>query len=621
MFNSASTKEHEYLSNYPAIINEFSLSTDTKLININREAIRLKEEPSVYGENPEGAPFSNNSLEKKHTLGKKNTVSELMINLAMMGNSSGGTQQSTANSRPISPPLTTTTSILQDRCVPGRVEAGATRGSFMLDLYYRLKMGGARLFDMLYLIKYIYEYKINTPDIVFRNIEDIVRCSTHFCEVPTDYETLESPGEPFSTISKEAPGHWFIRMQAEKEQLRREDIQEALRNDFGLSEDCLFLQAISKNEMVVTSLTLEDISQSVANELERYNSRTDKAEVSLTCHFNQRAEKLFSSIYYNSLSSFLQKLFRLIRDIELLLKELQSYLPNSSESTLNLESKDLDTRLANKYPRAADFNVSGHLPLLGPTIRPFQLEVNRLFARDKLKVPPVESSTPQTIYDKSADEQSRPLTGLYAQTMAKFRAATGKEPRDTKSQPPVSEGGYVSKKLRFARELKEIIEYEITMNGMRHTLEQRYRKQKQQEKRLASITDSEGAGGKVRTALTRFKFGAGSRRPVSRGQSASTEAEFSTGLGERHRSADAQKIYSPGRMSKREFQISTQSRSLMDRSGCSSNREEKREKARVFRPKRKVPRSVSSSLFDNQLSKEDQQRMQTDLDSFILSPF
>ncbi len=450
------------------------------------------------------------------------------------------------------------------------------RNVYIIDLYDRTKMVAVRLFDAVYLVRYIIERKVGQSLALFKNVEDILARSLHFEEVArtADLELSTEQVQPqhdnelvnniiggIVKVVAEAPGKNFVKLKEERPQLTLEQVAQMMASNFGIPRDYILIKEIFSNEMMLSNLSIEEIRSLVRREVEQFRQQGLAAAMSQLCYLHHVCDRLFASMFHLALNNLVQRLLRLFRDIEQLLKELGSQLGEKvvtqSQQKIfdrlrNWKTKP-DAAMAEKYPKAKHFDFDAQLPLMDDFIKPFQRAMDKLFAKDKLsRNQGAQDSHPKLA---AADEESQTLEGppkkmdvdlvkkmvLFEKNrhhlpinQSAVRSAKSESKREPASTAEESRSA-CGKKSEASKELRQILGFGSTISSLQNCFEMRSRKLRLMDLALPSIAHSQLPSkvnsAKVRRILSKIRSPAYERsqhRPPE--GSASVESGVPEGL-------------------------------------------------------------------------------------------
>ena len=580
------------------------------------------------------------------------------------------------------------------------------RNVYIIDLYDRTKMVGARLFDSVYLVRYIIERKVGQTLGLFRNVDDILARSLHFEEAPRTAEAelssehLQSHENELVNniiggivkVVAEAPGKSFIKLKEERPQLTQQQVTKMMESAFGIPRDYILIKEIFSNEMILSNLSVDEIRNLVRREVELFKQQGLASAMSQLCYLNHVSDRLFASLFHLSLSNLVQRLLRLFRDIEHLLKELAAQL---GEKVVTQSQEKLFDRLRNwkarpdqamaeKFPKAQLFDFDAQLPLMDDFIKPFQRAMDRLFAKDKLprhgqesqaRLPDAEEASQTAEGPKKLDvefvkkmvvfEKNRHHLPINQSAVRSAKSESKREPASTAEESRSPNG----KKSEFSKELRQIIGYGATINSLQNCFDTRSRKMRLLDLAMPSIVNSQLPAkvnsSKVRSILAKIRHpclersqprqpdGSASACSGPEGPSAPASASLRKARQRKHvRSADHSTVDRSPRQTavrsklaaalkspavdteatkrtnsktrpNRSFQITTSGwRHAAAREtsrGFKSGLNLRQESSANWKETKRL--SFRDRLQESATSKEDDDRLERNLDSFILSPF
>ena len=438
--------------------------------------------------------------------------------------------------------------------LPHVIDRVRQRNVYIIDLYDKMKMLGLRMFDSIYLVRFIIEKKLGTPLGVFRQIDDIISRSEHFEEIPRSGE-FDMSSEKIQTshenelvnniiggllkVVAEAPGRSFIKLKEEKKQLTKDTIEKLMESHFEISKDYILIKEILSNEMLLYNGSVDNVKSCLQKELDVFRQQKLYNVMTKMCYLNHVCDKLFTSMFQLSLTNLLQKLYRLFRDIDQLLKELvanmgdrtwKASLEKLQESYKNWKIKP-DHDMLQKFPRAREFDFDSQLPLMNEFIRPFQRVMDRLFAKDKMdRKAPVEKGIILKDYEDSAammeglpkkidyefvkdmvvqeKKKNYIMLNQIGNKTSKSEVKREQVLFDNASTHP-TEDLYVGKKQACHKELRQIMSFGTTISTLYNCFEAKSREMKRVDMSIPSIVQSHIPSkinnSKVRNIMARIK--------------------------------------------------------------------------------------------------------------------
>ena len=572
------------MENFEFILNEENISQETNLININPNVIRLDTGKFVSQVQNEPLFVKNlisdipRPLKGRFTKAKDSSVIAEVVGPGI--NLQPKMVNFSANTLKDDYPF----------ILPHVYDRVRTRNVFIIDLYNKTKMVGSRVFDAVYLARYIAEKKIGSVDGSFKTIEDILQRSDNFAkneknpfeasqkslgELASGQHDLNSLlGQPTKNAG-EAPGKVFVKLKAEPPQINKEELSKRLGERFGLPSDLLIVKEVGGNEIILTNMTIEEVEFEIAQEEENYRKLGIDDIYSKTCYLDHMSDRLFLNIFGKANMNFFKKLCKLLREIEILVKEINFNLKDKMMSDDEVEIRkhyefwkfSPQLVMYEKYPRAKEFSMEPHLGMLGPTIKPFQKAMDKLFMRDKssknnqvvIQEPPQATRLEEGEGSEVVDLQPVKIDLDYIQKMiteekqkqkmgssaAFSRSAfsnqgtkstkaestkdwTGASPSQNPTTASVTTGATEQtsapipkfsshipytpqggKAMMYGKQLKQIVGYGAMINSLQFCLEKKVRDSAIHEKGLSSIADAYIPGknytSKVKSMLSRVK--------------------------------------------------------------------------------------------------------------------
>lgn len=576
-----------YVENFEFILNEENISQETNLININPHVIRL--DTGRFASQVQHEPLFVKNLPSEiprpmKPRGSRTTADSLISEVVGPG----------VNLQPKMVNFSVNT--LKDEypfILPHVYDRVRTRNVFIIDLYNKTKMIGSRVFDAIYLARYIAEKKIGSVDSTFKAIDDILARSDNFARSEKNpFEASQKSlgdmggsvhpdinaflGQPTKNVG-EAPGKVFIKLKAELPQINKEELVKRLHQRFGLPHELLIVKEIGSSEIILTNMTVEEVELEIAQEEENYRRLSIEDIYSKTCYLDHMSDRLFLNIFSKAANNFFKKLCRLLREIEILIKEINLNLKDKlmsedeNEIRKHYEFWKFKPQMVEyeKFPRAKEFLMEPHLGMLGPTIKPFQKAMDKLFMRDKSSktnqnqiaiqepVQPIRAEDNEegevvdlkpvqidldyiqqmitaekhkqrlghsTMVSKSpfqnqraksikADSVKDGATAISTSVPTGQQSANGSTenlsapiPKFSSHIPYTPQGG---KALMYGKQLKQIVGYGTMINSLQYCLERKVRDSASNEKGISSIADAFIPGrnytSKVKSMLTRVK--------------------------------------------------------------------------------------------------------------------
>ena len=524
--------DHSYVENFEHLLNEEDISKETNLININPSIIRL--DPNKIESTVILPPWP--AAEKDGASVKASVKDTEVVSIA-----------SRSLSIPQGKMINYSANILQETypfILPDNYDKVRFRNVYIVDLYNRMKMIGNRLFDTAYLARYIVERKIGTTDNSLKAIDKIIAKSEHYVKsdkahldssknLLTDAPKAEQQDDAPIVKPNEAPGKMFIKLKTEASQIKKEDLETMMLERFGIPSDYLLIREILSNEIIKSNTTVEDIKVSVERECEKYEELGLKGVMTRYCYLNHVCDSLFATIYFDAISSLAQKLYKVFKDIENLLKETFTTL-NERQENPELKNKSwkpqTETLFMEKYPKGLKFEFESHIPMMGATIKPFQRAMDKLFLRDKVTKKALALQHQQEMAEAQkqlesagelAGEDNQPvkvvnvdnvrkIVTTHLKNTSKRNAANSNKPvvEAKKTESRREEEGWERKK-QMGRDIKEILNYGSTMNALHFCFENKVRDLKREQTGMPSIVDSHIKGRnptqKIRNLLTAIR--------------------------------------------------------------------------------------------------------------------
>jgi len=448
------------------------------------------------------------------------------------------------------------------------IERVIYRNVFIVDAYSRIKSTVQRLFNSIYLCKYIMERKIGLTGTFFSNIDEILARSDHFCLIENCFEDTwadinfnEKEKEAIlqnimsggvHKVIVEAPGKNFIRIKSEPIQLEAEELTKLITTVFGLPKDYIIIKELIATEIVMNNITLDDIRKAIKREQDYFNKNNLEEESDFKCYMNKVSVKLFTTIFIAALNNLSSKLFKVLRDYEYLLREMWTHLKDTPQAAGIIELRERfdkirerqDEHMYEKYPMAKQFDLGAQLSHMGPMIKPFQRVMDRLFARDKFSRKNPDQDTDPFLPTKRSNEVSQTIDLEYVKRLVharKHKKNRGYSLSASENQV-VSKGeeikvadDFVSRKAALARELKEIVDFRTTVNSLQFCLEESSRNFNSKDRKVVSLVDAEVKGKnytmKIRNLISRVRSGV--EQPQSaRGDSNLMKSHIAISLGD-----------------------------------------------------------------------------------------
>ena len=87
--------------------------------------------------------------------------------------------------------------------------------------------------------------------------------------------------------------------------------------------------------MVVANLNLDDIQYTIKKEADNYRTQGWHHHMSKVAYMNHVSDKIFGTIFSNAITNLVQKLLRVFKDIDNLIKEIKMNLREQTESAGN----------------------------------------------------------------------------------------------------------------------------------------------------------------------------------------------------------------------------------------------------------------------------------------------
>jgi hypothetical protein len=492
-----------YITSYPQMVNQRSISPESSLMNISPDLIRLNPQPGSL--QPSADPIPNG-----------------VVNCS----SSAVAEQY---------------SYIQ----PHVVERVVRRNVHIVDLYSRSKNIVCRLFDSLYLAKFIVQFKVEGGGSSkwLSAIDDILAKSEHFEldreSFANSLKGLDEEREAYlsSLLSgsqpktpAEVPGCKFVRLKIEPPQIPIEELDRLVCKTFKVeSKDQNLVSIISSSEIILANCSRQQLNQVFEHQKKLSIKEGNRRGMSAGCYVTHISDKVFMQLFVISLNNLLSKLFRVLRDYETLITCLSAELISNDyhDSLKDLRDRwerldrKADPSLYEKYPKAREYDLGSQLAQLGPVIRPFQRVMDRLFIRDKKNTKEISMSMSRPTLSNSIREVAPTVDVDYVKNLVsvKRRNPSSLIAKSLETSHCKTEGGYVGKKQEMMQEVKRMVDYRGTLNNLKNRFDMSVREQKRRPVSIDNLTTADVKGKnysmKIRNLIVRIKSNARSQANTS----------------------------------------------------------------------------------------------------------
>lgn len=284
-----------------------------------------------------------------------------------------------------------------------------SRNIFMLSVFSMFKVMGNRLFDMIFLIRYILERRLLNNEFSFRVFDEIINKSmiyqktdqTQFVisqdtRLLEETKTMKSLLGGIVKVTFESPGKLFIQIKKEKGSIPKDFLATFLNETYGIPSDYILIKEVSANDMIIAHLSTDELKSIIKKEFDPFFTE-EKSSDERAIFLNSVVDKVFSKIYNYSSNNFLLKFSKANKDMELMLREINANISlkqqrsefspkNNREANLSKENREIwEERDICKYPMTKAYNFKKHSKIVNPINKPYEAIVDKIFTDDRKK--------------------------------------------------------------------------------------------------------------------------------------------------------------------------------------------------------------------------------------------
>ena len=390
---------------------------------------------------------------------------------------------------------------------------------FLLSLLEQVKLLGRRLFDLVQLVRFLWEKRFLRDPAPFKAIDELLTRSMYYKR--SDFK--EDPKKPTqqlglthlgnSKYAGDVPQSKLVVCKDEDAPFKVDQLRSYMENHFNIADDYIVIREIECNEFVIVHTNLEEIRHSVRVELDAIR-RSDNFQANLKMvYMNQLAPEIFNRVMNCACKNYCQKMSRNLKELEALLKELIYSMRDMTETSITgklkfSERDDPWKRLETSTPSyLQDFQM----------IKPYKKALDRFFNQDKLqtKQQAIEMSLLAKAYKSPEDSQDEKVPQLNVDDVKKM--ITTEKKKQIKPQKSNPNQGTKSTKAEVAaaptndslwqlrdasnNEFKEIMGYGTTLRSVKKYLD----KQAKDALHLLKIPSILQANVTDRTVIQRLK--------------------------------------------------------------------------------------------------------------------
>lgn len=275
---------------------------------------------------------------------------------------------------------------------PHEIDRVRKRNLFLIEVLNKAKDIGRKLFENLFLVRFISQRNLGREDRQFKVFEEMFNRSEYYRKVE---HIKEEPKKitygihtllQYSKYFNEVPPGQFVVMVEPKPPFRYDELITMFRNHFNIGEDYLLIPHIIHNDLIPSHVPLDDVRKIIQLESESFRKSGGLAVMTKACFMNKISDQLFKRIFKLAVNNLMQKTVRVVKESEIVMKELLQCIYIMKEPSVSVQlisQPTFDEKLTVEYPMASKFNMNTHRKYSETLIRQYAKTVDKLFASDK----------------------------------------------------------------------------------------------------------------------------------------------------------------------------------------------------------------------------------------------
>jgi hypothetical protein len=256
---------------------------------------------------------------------------------------------------------------------------------FLLALKDQVKFLGRRLFDLVQLVKFLWEKRLLKDEAPFRTIDDLLYRSQFYkkSDFREEIKRLNPIGLSSFGTNKHAgdvPQAKLVICKEDEPGYRGKDLRKYMEFHFNIPEDYIVIKEVEASEFVMLHTSLEEVRQIIRIELDAIK-RSDDFQASLKMvYLNQIAPEIFQRIMCTAAKNYSQKLMRNLKEIDSLLRELIYAMRDITETSITEQLM---------YNVTNDDGKQNHHPMPGylrdfEMIKSYKKAIERYFSQERV---------------------------------------------------------------------------------------------------------------------------------------------------------------------------------------------------------------------------------------------
>ena len=271
--------------------------------------------------------------------------------------------------------------------------------SFIDQVHEKTRELGLRLFSIVGLTRYIWEHKLDNGFHHFRNFDRMVTQSAVFEKVPMNHTALvasslasiglHSIKQRNLKALEDLPKQKLIALKPLPNALRKEDVEKLAREFYAIPADHIIVREITGNRLVLTYSQMDELSAILKREVEAFR-RAGLPTESKNFYLSEVSSRVVGNATKAALNNLVQKLFKVFREVDTLLKDLSLHIyifQDSSqpvaESQVREDHKATEFHYQQCFPNARHYNFQSQKKLVGQVTRPFAKALDKFLLLEK----------------------------------------------------------------------------------------------------------------------------------------------------------------------------------------------------------------------------------------------
>ena len=252
---------------------------------------------------------------------------------------------------------------------PHEIDRVRKRNLFLIEVLNKAKDIGRKLFENLFLVRFISQRNLGREDRQFKVFEEMFNRSEYYRKVE---HIKEEPKKitygihtllQYSKYFNEVPPGQFVVMVEPKPPFRYDELITMFRNHFNIGEDYLLIPHIIHNDLIPSHVPLDDVRKIIQLESESFRKSGGLAVMTKACFMNKISDQLFKRIFKLAVNNLMQKTVRVVKESEIVMKELLQCIYIMKEPSVSVQlisQPTFDEKLTVEYPMASKFNMNTH---------------------------------------------------------------------------------------------------------------------------------------------------------------------------------------------------------------------------------------------------------------------